>query len=148
MSRESDDAVIAQARKILKRRVRRNTVLSSPTKVKEWLQVELADYSHEIFHVTFLDSQHRIITHQEMFSGTIDGSAVYPRRVVEACILNKASALIFAHNHPSGVAEPSSADKRITERLTSALALVDIRVLDHFIVTGADSYSFAENSLL
>lgn len=148
VSREEDDAVIEKARQILARRVRRNTVLDSPSKSRDYFMMALAHFEHEVFQVLFLDSQHRIIANEQMFRGTINGAAVYPREVVKACIRHNCAAVVFAHNHPSGVNEPSSADRRITDRLTSALALIDVRVLDHLIVAGGDSYSFAEQGLL
>lgn len=144
MSREEDDACIEQARQILKRRVRKGTVLSSPNQVREYLKHEYGNLEHEIFWVLYLDSQHKILAKEPMFRGTIDGSVVYPREIVKACVQHNAGAVIFAHNHPSGLCEPSSADRRITERLTNALALIDVRVLDHFITGDGESYSFAE----
>lgn len=107
--------------------------------------MEYSDHEHEVFNVVYLDSQHMVLANEEMFRGTIDGSAIYPREIVKACIRHNAGAVIFHHPHPSGVCEPSSADRRITERLTSALALIDVRVLDHFITGNGESYSFAEN---
>ena len=148
MSRDSDDAVIDQARKILKRRIRRRAVLSSPSQVREYFAMEYCNQEHEVFNVVYLDSQHTILANEEMFRGTIDGAAIYPREIVKACLRHNAAAVIFHHPHPSGVAEPSSADRRITERLTSALALIDVRVLDHFITGEGSSYSFAESGLL
>jgi DNA repair protein RadC len=144
----TDDEIIQEAQKILRRRVRRNTVLSCPQSVREYFQMQLSGLSYEVFCVVFLDSQHRILHFEELFTGTLDGASVYPRRVVEEALNHRAAALIFCHNHPSGVSEPSAADRRITERLTSALALIDVRVLDHFIVSGEGSYSFAESGLI
>ena len=144
----TDEEIIAQAMKILRRRVRRNTKLSSPGAVRDYLMVALADRERESFYVVFLDSQHAVLEMEEMFVGTVDGAAVYPREVTKAALLHNAAAVLFAHNHPSGVCEPSAADRRITERLTSALSLVDVRVLDHFIVAGGESYSFAESGLI
>jgi DNA repair protein RadC len=148
VSREEDDAVIEKARQILKRRVRRSAVLDSPNKSRDYFCLEVGDFEHEVFCVLFLDTQNRIIANEKMFRGTIDGASVYPREIVKACLRHNSSAVIFCHNHPSGVCEPSSADRRITERLTSALALIDVRVLDHLIVSGGDSYSFAESGLI
>tara|TARA_R110002072_G_scaffold77138_1_gene180277 strand:+ start:5662 stop:6099 length:438 start_codon:yes stop_codon:yes gene_type:complete len=144
----TDDEIIQKARRILRSRVRRNTVLSSPAAVRDYFQMQLAGLSYEIFCVVFLDSQHRVLHFAELFTGTLDGAAVYPRRVVEESINHHAAALILCHNHPSGVSEPSAADRRITERLTSALALIDVRVLDHFIVSDDESYSFSESGLI
>jgi len=107
--------------------------------------MEYCEHEHEVFNVVFLDSQHSIIANEEIFRGTIDGAAIYPREIVKACIQHNAAAVIFHHPHPSGVCEPSLADKRITERLTTALATIDVRVLDHFITAKGEHYSFAEN---
>jgi DNA repair protein RadC len=106
-------------------------------------------YRHEVFGCLWLDNQHRVLEFEELFHGTIDGASVYPREVVRAALRLNAAAVIFAHNHPSGVAEPSEADRMITQRLKQALNLIDIRVLDHFIVGDGDqAYSFAEHGLL
>jgi len=144
----TDEEILKQARKILKRRVRRNATLSNPNAVRDYLMMELADRERESFFVVFLNSQHAILEMEEMFVGTIDGAAVYPREVAKSALRHNAAAVLLANNHPSGVCEPSAADRRITERLTSALSLMDIRVLDHFIVAGAESYSFAESGLI
>ncbi|MCG6507504.1 DNA repair protein RadC, partial [Vibrio parahaemolyticus] len=104
----------------------------------------LRDRQREAFYILFLDNQHRVIRDEVLFEGTIDAASVYPREVVKRALHHNAAALILAHNHPSGVAEPSQADRRITQRLTDALALVDIRVLDHFVVGDGDVVSFAE----
>ena len=144
----TDDEIVDKAEKILRRKLQRGAALSSPDAVRRWLNLALAEKTHETFHVTYLDSQHRVLGHEALFEGTIDGAAVYPRRVVERSLHHNAAAIICSHNHPSGVAEPSAADRRITERIQSALALIDVRVLDHFIVTGGDTYSFAESGLI
>lgn len=148
MSREEDDALIERARRILRKRARRSNCLSSPDTVKDYLTISLSPYEHEVFVVIFLDNRHRVIHIEEMFRGTIDGASVHPREVVKAALKHNAAALIVAHNHPSGVAEPSQADHRITERLKSALALVDVRVLDHFVISGGEHVSFAERGLI
>ena len=121
--------------------------LTSPALAKDAIQLRLAGLAHEVFACLFLDNQHRVIKFEEMFRGTIDGASVYPREVVKAALACNAAAVMFAHNHPSGVADPSEADKHITRRLKEALAMVDIRVLDHFVV-GDVIYSFAEQGLL
>lgn len=126
----------------------RPDALSSPEEVRRFLQVKLANLEHEIFSVVFLDSQHRVISYEEMFRGTIDSASVYPREIVKRCLQLNAAAVIFSHSHPSGVPDPSNADKRITERLQAALALVDIRVLDHIVIGGSDSVSMAERGML
>lgn len=123
-------------------------VLSSPQQTRRFLQHHLGARQREVFSCLFLDSQNRLIRCDDLFLGTLDGAAVYPREVVSRALQYSSSAVIFAHNHPSGVAEPSSADKRITERLQEALGLLDIRVLDHIIVGRGREYSFAEAGLL
>jgi DNA repair protein RadC len=117
--------------------------LKDPAAVRRLLQARLRDRQHETFAALFLDNQHRVIAFDELSQGTIDGASVYPREVIKAALKHGAAAVIFAHNHPSGVAEPSAADRTLTERLKSALAQVDIRVLDHFVV-GEQVVSFAE----
>ena len=123
-------------------------VLSNPSETRRFLQYHLGSRSREVFTCLFLDSQHRVQRCEDLFFGTLDGAAVYPREVAVRALQYGAAAVIFAHNHPSGVAEPSSADRRITERLCAALALLDIRVLDHIIVGSGREYSFAEEGLL
>lgn len=124
------------------------TELPSPHKTRDFLRLLLAERKAEIFGCLFLDNRHRVIDTVELFQGTIDGASVYPRVVVQQALSLNAAAVMFFHNHPSGVAEPSHADEAITKRLKDALALVDIRVLDHFIVTAGESVSFAERGLL
>jgi DNA repair protein RadC len=123
-------------------------VLSSPGDTRRFLQHHLGSRSREVFTCLFMDSQHRVLRCEDLFFGTLDGAAVYPREVAVRALQYGAAAVIFAHNHPSGVAEPSSADRRITERLCAALTLLDIRVLDHIIVGSGREYSFAEQGLL
>src|SRR5690606_39423650 len=123
-------------------------VLSSPAATRRFLQYHLGSRNREVFTCVFLDSQHRVQRCEDLFFGTLDGAAVYPREVAVRALQYGAAAVIFAHNHPSGVAEPSQADRRITERLQSALGLLDIRVLDHVIIGRGQSYSFAESGLL
>ena len=122
--------------------------LSSPADTRRFLQYHLGGHSREVFSCLFLDSQHRVLRCEDLFLGTLDGAAVYPREVAVRALQYSAAAVIFAHNHPSGVAEPSSADRRITERLCAALALLDIRVLDHVIIGRGRAFSFAEEGLL
>ena len=122
--------------------------LPAPGRTRDYLRMLLADRKAEVFGCVFLDNRHRVIETAELFQGTIDGAAVYPRVVVQQALALNAAAVMFFHNHPSGVAEPSHADEAITRRLKDALALVDIRVLDHFIVTAGESLSFAERGLL
>ncbi len=123
-------------------------VLSSPGQTRRFLQHHLGGLGREVFTCIFLDNQHRVLRCEDMFLGTLDGAAVYPREVAVRALQYRAAAVIFAHNHPSGVAEPSGADRRITERLVEALALLDIRVLDHIIVGRGREFSFAEEGLL
>lgn len=143
----NNDEIIRQALNIIAVRFERGEPLTSPANTRKYLQLKFAGLEHEVFAVLFLDQRHRVICFEEMFRGTIDGASVYPREVVKAALKHNAAAVIFAHNHPSGVAEPSQADQNITRRLQDALALVDIRVLDHFVV-GAEVVSFAERGLL
>lgn len=124
------------------------TDLSSSQKVKSYCSLALAQASSEIFAALFLDSQYRLISYEELFLGTIDSAAIYPREVVKKALEHNASALIFTHNHPSGLAEPSAADISITKRLKKALDLVDIKTLDHIVVGRGDAVSFAERGLL
>ena len=128
--------------------MRTTSVLSSPQQTRRFLQHHLGAHQREIFSCLFLDSQHRLIQCDDLFMGTLDGAAVYPREVVSRALQYSSAAVIFAHNHPSGVAEPSAADKRITQRLQAALELLDIRVLDHIIIGRGHEYSFAEAGLL
>jgi DNA repair protein RadC len=140
--------IIAAARRAMTRRVRRGTALDSPQVVREFLTVKLGHLEHELFAVLLLDTRHRLIEYVELFRGTIDGASVHPREVVKLALAHNAAALVLAHPHPSGAAEPSQADELVTRRLREALALVDIRVLDHIIVAGGEAISFAERGLL
>ena len=142
------DEVLQQARCVLSRRVRRGATLSSPQAVKDYLCVQLGALEHEVFTVIFLDAQNRLIALKEMFRGTVTQTSVYPREVVKEALSLNAAAVILAHNHPSGAAEPSRADEFLTQSLKTALMLVDVRVLDHLVVAGADTCSFAERGLL
>ncbi len=123
-------------------------VISDPNVTRHYLTGRLRGYSREVFACMYLDNQHRLIKYEELFFGTIDGASVHPREVVKRVLKHNAAAVIFAHNHPSGVAEPSQADRRITDRLKSALLLIDVRVLDHMIVGDSEVLSFAERGLL
>ena len=142
------DEVLKAARQVIGRRVRRGTSMSSPHVVRDYLRTKLAELEHEVFVALLLDSQNRLIESIELFRGTLAQTSVYPREVVKVALSRNAAAMILAHNHPSGVAEPSRADELLTQALKQALALVDVRVLDHFIVAGADTTSFAERGLL
>lgn len=141
-------AVLEMAKRHFKEVLQRGNALTSPDITRAYLSAQLRGYSYEVFACLFLDNQHRVIQLDELFRGTIDGASVYPREVVKQALYHNAAAVIFAHNHPSGIAEPSSADKHITEKLKQALALFDIRVLDHFIIGDGQPYSFAEHGLL
>ncbi len=141
-------AAIELGKRYLQANLGDRDVLSSPADTKNFLLAQLRAYPHEVFACLFLDNRHQIISFDKMFNGTIDGASVYPREVVKQALSRNAAAVIFAHNHPSGVAEPSHADKNITQRLTDALKLVDIRVLDHFIIGDNTAVSFAELGLL
>ena len=144
----SAEEILDAARSIMARRVRRGRALSNPRNTRDFLRLELASRDHEIFAILFLDNRHRVIEFVPLFRGTIDGASVYPREVVKEALARNAAAVILAHNHPSGVAEPSQADELITARLRDALALIDVRVLDHLVVTGDQIVSFAERGLL
>ena len=141
-------ASLELARRHAMENLRRGAVMSSPQHTRQFLHCHLRDPAREVFSCLFLDSQHALICCEDLFWGTLDGAAVYPREVVRRALALQAAAVIFAHNHPSGVAQPSQADRRITERLQAALALVDIRVLDHIIVGRGEQFSFAEDGLL
>jgi DNA repair protein RadC len=144
----SFDELLDATRKALAARVRKGAPIESPKAVRDFLLVHLARAEREIFTVIFLDARHRLIEASDLFMGTIDGASVHPREVVKAALQRNASAVILAHNHPSGVAEPSQADELITLRLKDAMALVDIRVLDHLIVAGDAVTSLAERGLI
>ena len=141
-------AVMEMARRHFKEIIQRGNALTSPEITRAYLSAQLRGYSYEVFACLFLDNQHRVIILEELFRGTIDGASVYPREVVKQALHHNAAAVIFAHNHPSGITEPSQADKQITEKLKKALELFDIRVLDHFIIGDGDPYSFAEHGLI
>lgn len=148
--RRRGDATILEALAILERRLRApGEVISTPGAVRAFLVLSLAGLEHEAFMGLFLDAQNRLIEARELFRGTLTQTSVYPREVVKAALSLNAAAVLFAHNHPSGCAEPSNADELLTCSLKSALALVDVKVLDHFIVAGcASPMSFAERGLL
>lgn len=141
-------AVIELARRSLGEGLRSGNALTSPGAVRDYLRLALAARDHEVFLVLFLDAQHRVLRSDELFRGSLTQTSVYPREVVKAALAANAAAVIFAHNHPSGVAQPSQADELLTRQLREALALVEVRVLDHFIVAGNQTLSFAERGLL
>jgi DNA repair protein RadC len=141
-------AVFEMSRRALSEQIRKKDVLSSPQQVRDYLVLKLANEPKEVFMVLFLDAQNRLIVMEEMFSGTLTQTSVYPREVVKRTLHHNAASVMFAHNHPSGVAKQSQADEVITKELKNALALIDVRVLDHFIVAGNETLSFAEIGLL
>jgi len=137
-------AVLEMARRHLAERLRRDSALESPQAVRDYLKARLRHEPHEVFGCLFLDAKHRVLAFEALFQGSIDGASVYPRQVVKRALAHNAAALILCHNHPSGVAEPSQADRVLTLRLKEALALIDVRVLDHFIVGDGEPLSLAE----
>ena len=141
-------AIFEMSRRALNEQMQVKDMLSSPQQVRDFLCLKLGSLSREVFVVLFLDAQNRMIMSEEMFSGTLTQTSVYPREVVKKALHHNAASVIFAHNHPSGIAKPSQADELITKQLKQALALVDVRVLDHFIVAGNTTFSFVERGLL
>lgn len=141
-------AVLEMAGRHLGETLRRETAFTEPGAVRQFLHSRLRDLPHEVFACLFLDNRHRLIEYRQLFRGTIDGASVHPREVVREALALGAAAVILAHNHPSGIAEPSSADRHITTRLRDALALMDIRVLDHLVVGDGEITSFAERGLI
>ncbi len=140
-------AVLEMSQRYFAEKLQRGDELTSVAAVRDYLKAQLRDYEHEVFACLFLDNRHRVIEYEELFSGTINSASVYPREVVKRALAHNAAALILAHNHPSGIAEPSDSDKQITQRLKQALGLIDVRVLDHFVV-GDELVSFAERGWL
>jgi DNA repair protein RadC len=142
------EEIMTGARQALARRVRKGTVFTSPKITADFLIARRGELQHEVFTLIYVDSRHRFIACQDLFRGTIDGASVHPREVVKEALRHNAAAVVLAHVHPSGVAEPSRADEQITQRLQQALALVEIRILDHVIVAAGDTTSFAQRGLL
>lgn len=141
-------AILEISRRSLAEELRSRSALTSPQAVRDYLRLTLGGREHEVFVVIFLDAQHRVLATEELFRGTLTQTSVYPREIVKAALKANAAAVIFAHNHPSGVAEPSQADELLTRQLKESLAMVDVKVLDHFIVAGRATLSFAERGLL
>ncbi len=141
-------AALELGRRYLAESLPRGVGLTSPNQVRTYLRAQLRDYPFEAFCCLYLDTRHRVLEFEELFRGTLDGASVYPREVVKAALARNAAAVIVAHNHPSGVAEPSAADETLTRRLRRALALVDIRLLDHFVVGDTEVVSMSERGLL
>ena len=140
------------AREFIKRSLaegfRNGEAMTSPQAVRDYLRISLMGRGHEVFMVLFLDAQHRLIEAEEMFRGTLTQTSVYPREVVKRCLYFNAAAVLFAHNHPSGVAQPSQSDELLTRSLREALSLIEVKVLDHFVIGGNAVMSFAERGLL
>ncbi|MEZ0245642.1 MAG: DNA repair protein RadC [Methylophilaceae bacterium] len=141
-------AIFEMARRALSEQMRQRDALTSPQQVRDYLCLKLGGMTREVFVVLFLDAQNRVMAQEELFAGTLTQTSVYPREVVKRALHHNSAAVIFAHNHPSGVAEPSRADELLTKALKDALALVDVRVLDHFVIAGNMALSFAERGLL
>lgn len=141
-------AALEIARRGLQEHLEAGPVLSAPQSVRDYLRLSLQGRPHEVFLTLFLDAQHRVVASEELFRGTLTQTSVYPREVVKQALQHNAAAVIFAHNHPSGVAEPSRADEALTQALKQALALVDVRVLDHFVIAADSALSFAERGIL
>ena len=141
-------AVLEMSNRYLSECLQRGDSLTSPQLVRRYLQAQLRDRPREVFAMLLLDNQHRVLRFCELFFGTIDAASVYPREIVQTVLKHNAAAVILCHNHPSGVAEPSHADRHITERICDALRLIDVRVLDHFVIGDGDPVSFAERGWL
>lgn len=140
--------IIAAAERILEKQVKRSDPMLDPFVVRKYLRLHFFGKQSEVFSALLLDNRHRLIELVDLFHGTIDGCSVHAREVVKETLRHNAAAVIFAHNHPSGVAEPSDADRRLTQQLKEALALIDVRVLDHFVVGESNVVSFAERGFL
>jgi DNA repair protein RadC len=145
----TDSDILNAAEEILEQQwIHRGGMVGDPSSTARFLKLRLAGYPHEVFAALFLDNRHRVIAYEELFRGSIDACSVHPREVLRRCLHHNAAAIVFAHNHPSGIAEPSEADRAITARLREALALVDVRVLDHFVVGSGEPTSMALRGLL
>ena len=141
-------AVLEMSRRALQEEMRQGDALNSPRAVRDYLRLLLGGRQQEVFLALFLDTQHRVIATEELFHGTLGQTSVYPREVVKRALAHNAAAVILAHNHPSGIAEPSQSDRMLTDALKQALGLVDVRVLDHFVVVGGQTLSFAEKGFI
>ena len=144
----TEHQVLSMASEIAQSQLPGTDALTSPDSVRRYLSVKLSHLEHEVFACLWLDNQHRCLNYEEVFRGTIDGATVYPREIVKCALHKNAAAVVFVHNHPSGVSDPSEADRRITERLTAALDLINVRVLDHLVVGMESTTSFAERGLI
>lgn len=147
-SHVSEAQIVEKARDILQSQVRDTDALTNPEAVAQYLVAQFAGLEHEVFSILLLDNRHRVLRYEELFRGTIESCSVHPREVVKASLYANAAAIIFSHNHPSGEPEPSRADIQLTKRLTEALGLIDIRVLDHIVVGGIETVSFAQRGLI
>lgn len=141
-------ATLEMGRRHLHETLLRGEPLSDPIATQRYLMAHLRDLPHEVFACLFLDNRHRVIAYETLFTGTINGASVHPREVVRRVLVHNAAALILAHNHPSGIAEPSQADRQLTQRLSDAMALIDVRILDHFVIGDGEAVSFAERGWL
>ena len=148
LSPDEQEHVIELALEVLNRRYQPGYLIDRPDRMRDYLRLRLSEREHEIFAVAFLDNRHRVLLFEELFRGTIDGCSVYPRVILQMAMKVNAAAVVLAHNHPSSVPDPSQADLNITRKIREALTLVDIRVLDHFILTRQSVLSFAESGLL
>jgi len=148
LSDNEQESLIRLALSVLQMRHRPGTKIDNPNATREYLQLRLSDRPNEMFGAMFLDTRHRVLCIEELFQGTVSGASVFPRLVVQRALACNANAAVFFHNHPSGVPEPSMADQKITQRLKDALALIDVRVLDHVVVGAEGTVSFAETGLL
>ena len=144
----SDSAVIDTALRILAQRVSKGPLMSSPRVVKDFLRLRFADLQHEVFCVLYLDKRQRLIACEDLFRGTIDGASVFPREIVKAALRHNAASCVCAHNHPSNNPQPSQADELITTRIKAALEILDLRLLDHIVVSACETISFAEKGLI
>ena len=144
----TDEDILEKASDILLEKINNSDVISNPKDTRTFLKFKLSTLEYEVFAVIFLNNRHQIITYKELFRGTIDGASVYPREVVKEALAVNATSIIIAHNHPSGVAEPSQADERITLRLKEALGFMDIRLLDHLIIGFDETVSLAERGVI
>ena len=142
-AKQAEDCIVAQAVEILERRLERGAALTDPTMAGQFCAGKLRNYEREVFGVLFLDNRHRLLAFEILFYGTIDGAEVHPREVARAALRHNAAAIIVTHNHPSGSTEPSAADRAVTQRLRDALAMLDIRLLDHFIIGDGPATSLA-----
>ncbi len=144
----TDERIIQRALAILEGRARHGCALTSPAAVRDYLRLALGSRDHEVFVVVHLDAQHRVLAFEELFRGTLTQTSVYPREVVKSVLRHNSACVIFAHNHPSGVAQPSRSDELLTRNLKDALELIEVKVLDHFVVAGHQAISFAERGLI